>query len=345
MIDQHGVIQYYGGTAERLFGYAPKEVVGGNIRTLMPSPDRERHDGYIARYLSTGEPRIIGTGRVVRGQRKDGSTFPIELSVGETNSAGKRLFTGFVRDLSGHQEHERRLHELQSELIHLSRLSELGQMASAMAHEINQPLAAIENYLGAGVRLGDDGKTAEAKVAFDQAKKQVLRAGEIIRRMRAFIRKEDAGRQVEDLSKIIDEAVALSLVGLKGHRVNIKTRCHSNASAAYVDRIQIQQVLLNLIRNAIEATTDREQTSIAIETEPIGDQGILICVSDTGPGLDPRVRANLFQPFITTKSHGVGIGLSICRDIVAAHGGRISASDNPGGGTVFQITIPRIAGS
>jgi len=142
-IDQGGAIQSFSNAAERLFGYRADEAVGRNVSMLMPPPYREQHDGYLSRYIVTGEARIIGTGRVVVGLRKDGSTFPMELSVGETRSRDRRLFVGFVRDLTERQESERRLHELQGELLHASRLSELGQMASALAHEVNQPLTAM----------------------------------------------------------------------------------------------------------------------------------------------------------------------------------------------------------
>jgi len=149
VIDDRGIIQSISVTAERMFGFAASEVRGRNVSMLMPSPYRENHDGYLARYLATGERRIIGLGRVVAGQRKDGGTFPIELTVGEVRGEGRRLFTGFVRDLTERQHTLRRLQELQSELSHVSRLTEMGQMASALAHEINQPLTAATNYLQA----------------------------------------------------------------------------------------------------------------------------------------------------------------------------------------------------
>lgn len=153
VIDKSGVIQSFSATAERLFGFQPEEVQGRNVSMLMPSPYRQEHDGYLLRYMTTNERRIIGVGRVVVGQRKNGTTFPMELSVGEVLLEGRRQFTGFVRDLSERQEHEKRLHGLQAELLHISRLSTMGEMASALAHELNQPLSAIANYLQGSKRL------------------------------------------------------------------------------------------------------------------------------------------------------------------------------------------------
>ena len=153
VIDDRGIMQSFSSAAARLFGYAESDVVGKNIKMLMPSPYRENHDGYLDRYLRTGERRIIGIGRVVVGERKDGSTFPMELSVGEMNSANRRFFTGFIRDLTERQRTEARLQELQTELVHISRLTAMGEMASALAHELNQPLSAIANYMKGSRRL------------------------------------------------------------------------------------------------------------------------------------------------------------------------------------------------
>jgi two-component system, LuxR family, sensor kinase FixL len=344
VIDERGIIRSFSAAAERLFGYSADEVKGRNVCILMPSPYREQHDGYIARYLATGERRIIGVGRVARAQRKDGSTFPIELAVGEVGSEGERLFTGFIRDLTERQEREQRLHELQSELIHVSRLSELGQMVSALAHEVNQPLTAIENYLRAGIRLMESGDSEQSKSVFLRAGEQAARANEIIRRLRDFVRKQETSKRMENLPKIIEEATALSMVGVKSRGIVLTTRLDPEAQSVYVDKFEIQQVLFNLIRNAIEAMADCDRPALSIATAPStgrsGETMILISVADTGLGIDPKVRQRLFQPFVTTKSSGIGVGLSICRSIVEAHGGRIGVGDTPGGGTTLHFTVP-----
>ena len=180
VIDERGIIQSFSSAAERLFGYAAAEIVGTNVKLLMPSPYRENHDGYLERYLRTGERRIIGIGRVVVGERKDGSTFPMELAVGEMRSSNQRFFTGFIRDLTERQQTEARLQELQSELVHISRLTAMGEMASALAHELNQPLSAIANYMKGSRRLlenSTDDRSALLRDAMDKAAEQALRAG------------------------------------------------------------------------------------------------------------------------------------------------------------------------
>src|SRR5215470_15037209 len=213
VIDERGAMQSFSAAAERLFGYASNEVLGQNVKMLMPSPYRESHDGYIERYLGTGEKRIIGIGRVVVGERRDGSTFPMEHAVGEMKSRGGRFFTGFIRDLTERQQTEARLQELQSELVHISRLTALGEMASALAHELNQPLSAIANYMKGSRRLlenSTDERSGSLRDAIDKAGEQALRAGQIIRRLRDFVARGESERRVESVKKMIEEASALA---------------------------------------------------------------------------------------------------------------------------------------
>ena len=190
VINGYGMIQLFSTAAERLFGYAEEEAIGKNVSELMPIPDQARHDGYLARYRSTGERHIIGIGRIVTGKRRDGTTFPMHLSIGEMQSGGEPYFTGFVRDLTEHQQTQARLQELQSELVHMSRLSAMGEMASALAHELNQPLSAISNYMKGSRRLltgSADPNAAKIENAMDRAAEQAMRAGQIIRRFRNFV--------------------------------------------------------------------------------------------------------------------------------------------------------------
>jgi two-component system, LuxR family, sensor kinase FixL len=338
VIDEHGLMQSFSAAAERLFGYPPREVVGRNVSMLMPSPYREQHDGYLARYISTGERHIIGIGRIVVGQRKDGSTFPMELAVGEVNMTGARVFTGFIRDLTERQDRERRLSELQSELIHVARLNELGQMISALAHEVNQPLTAMTNYVSGMRRLLAAGNRQGAELAMERIAEQADRARQIIQRLRNLATKNEGERRVESLTTVIEEASALALVGIgQGLKLNIEVA--AVAAEAVIDKIQIQQVLLNLIRNAAEAMDGSARRELSITTARAEDM-VEISVADTGPGLPESVRVRLFEPFVTTKPHGMGVGLSVCRAIVEAHGGELRAGDAEGGGTVFRLTVP-----
>ncbi len=339
IIDEAGVIELVSTTAEQLFGYSAAEIEGCSVNILMPEPYRSEHGKYLTRYLTTGERRIIGIGRVVLGQRRDGRTFPMELSVGEVVLEGRRQFTGFVRDLTDRQESDRRLHEAQDELLHISRLSEMGQMASSLAHELNQPLSAISNYLAGAERLIGRGDYAATAIAFGKAVAQVDRAAQIIRRLRDFVSKGEAERRTESLPKIIEEASALALVGAKSEGVRATIDLDPAARWAFVDKIQIQQVLVNLVRNAVEAMASAPRRELAIVTRRSGET-IEVAVADTGPGIAELIKARLFQPFVTSKATGMGVGLSICRSIVESNGGRLWAEDNEGGGAVFRFTLP-----
>ena len=343
VIDDQGLIRSFSPGAERLFGYSTAEVFERNVSMLMPSPYREQHDGYLERYRRTGERRIIGIGRVVSGERKDGSTFPMELAVGEVEGLGERLFTGFVRDLSERQQTEARLHELQDELVHVTRLTALGEMSSTLAHELNQPLSAISNYLSGLTLMADQPEGLSSKKARDilaRTSEQTHRAGEIIRRLRNFVAKGEAEPRLESLSKLIEEAVALAFVGGKELGVRLQVRLDPKLDDVLVDKVQIQQVLLNLIRNAMEAMAVSERRELLIRSERAEGDFVRIVVTDTGPGLPDEVLSHLFQPFVTTKAHGMGVGLSICRTIVESHGGRIQASNLPDGGARFELTLP-----
>lgn len=346
VIDERGIIQSFSSAAERLFGHTAAVVVGKNVKILMPSPYRESHDGYLERYLRTGERRIIGIGRVVVGERKDGSTFPMELAVGEMRSSNQRFFTGFIRDLTERQKTEARLQELQTELVHISRLTAMGEMASTLAHELNQPLAAIANYLKGSRRLLDgvsDERTSMLSAALDKAGEQALRAGQIIRRLRDFVARGESERHIENLPKLIEEAGALALVGAKDQGIRVRFQLDPTIDLVLADKVQIQQVLLNLMRNAIEAMAQSQQRELVLSTARGNNDAVTISVIDTGHGIAEDTKAQLFQPFFTTKRHGMGVGLSISRTIVEAHGGEIWVEPNPAGGTIFRFTLRTVS--
>ena len=341
VIDERGTIQSFSSAAERQFGWTADEAIGRNVSFLMPEPYRGAHDSYLSRYLTTGERRVIGVGRVVVGAHRDGSTFPMELSVGEMRSGDRRFFTGFVRDLTERQEAERRFQDVQSELAHVSRLSAMGEMASALAHELNQPLSATANYIQGSLRLLAEEPIDKAVVsdALAMAGQQMFRAGDIIRRLRDFVSKGETERQIESLPKLLEEAAALAMVGAKDRGVHLQFDIPAGVEFVMVDKVQIQQVVLNLMRNGVEAMAESPQRDLVVAALPAPDDMVVVSVSDSGSGLSPEVARQLFQPFVTTKKHGMGVGLSISRTIVEAHGGRIWAEGNPGQGTTFYFSL------
>lgn len=344
IIDELGTILSFSAAAEKMFGYAESEVIGENVSMLMPSPDRERHDGYLKNYRDTGARKIIGIGRVTIARRRDGYAFPIELSVGEAWVGGKRVFTGFIHDITQVQQAELRLQDLQSELAHVGRLSEMGTLASSLAHELNQPLTAIASYSeGASDLLAGEPSPEDltmAREALQEIASEAARAGEIVRRMRDFMSHGHTEFRVENLSRLVTEANALALVGSREHGIDVEVSLHPEADLVFVDRVQIQQVLVNLIRNAIEAMIDSPARSLTIASSAEPPGFVTITVEDTGSGISETVAPQLFQPFITSKETGMGIGLSICRTIVEAHGGRIWCEPARDSGTVFRFTLP-----
>ncbi len=343
VIDEKGRITSFSAAAERLFGYQEAEVLGQNVSLLMPSPHMEAHDGYLRRYIETGEKRIIGIGRVVEGKRRDGTLFPMELSVGEARTGEHRAFTGFIHDLTEKFETDARLQEVQAELVHASRLSAVGTLASALAHELNQPLTAIANYVSAARDVVSNAPEADAMLheALDEAVKETLRAGQIIRRLRDFVSKGELDTKIWQLNRLINDATTLGLVGAREKGVSWSIEIEPDVDNVLADRVQIQQVMVNLMRNAIEAMEECPVKYLTITARPKGQEEVEISVADTGHGVPAEMMDQLFLPFISTKAQGMGLGLSICRTIVEAHGGqlRIQAAEN--GGTVFSFTLPR----
>jgi two-component system sensor kinase FixL len=343
VIDEVGSILSFSAAAEKMFGYSEAELIGRNVKMLMPNPDRDRHDQYLVNYLTTGKRKIIGIGRVTTALHRDGNTFPIELSVGEAWSGGRRIFTGFIRDLTERQQTLLRLQDLQSELAHVGRVSEMGTLASSLAHELNQPLTAVASYCESArdlLRTEPDPETLEmVREAMDEAATQAIRAGQIVRRLRDFMSHGETERRVESLQRLINEANALALVGSREHGIDTHFSLDPRADLVFVDRIQIQQVLVNLIRNAIDAMIDSPVRRLSIRTKR--EDGLTrVTVEDTGSGISETIADQLFQPFVTSKQSGMGIGLSICRTIVQAHGGRIWFEPGAYGGTSFHFTLP-----
>ena len=343
VIDERGLILSFSAAAERMFGYSEAELLGENISTLMPSPDRERHDHYLEHYLATGERRIIGVGRITTARRRNGAAFPIDLHIGEARAGAEKIFTGFIRDLTERQATQRRLHDLQAELAHVARVTAMGTLATALAHELNQPLTAIANYVETARDLlhePSDEVLGVVREALEECATQSVRAGQIVRRLRDYISRGEIDRQPESLNQLVSEASVLAMIGAGERGVEIEVQLDSACDQVLVDRIQIQQVILNLVRNAFEAMEDSPERRVRISScrEPSGE--VRVTIADSGLGLPPDLAGQLFQPFASTRTEGMGLGLSICHTIISGHSGRIWATDSEWGGTAFHFILP-----
>lgn len=347
LIEANGTVISYNPAAERQFGYSRNEIIGRNVCMLMSEPYRSEHDGYIGRYLATGERRIIGSERVVVGQRKDSSTFPMKIAIGEVYTEGTRYFTGFVRDLTERAESAARLEEVQNELARLSRLNELGEMASMLAHELNQPLSATVNYVqGSSMLLSriDSPTVRPARIAMAEAIRQALRAGDIVRHLREYVVRGETQKLAESMHRMIEGAAGLALMGSRNAGVRTQLQLRATRDRVLADRIQIQQVLVNLLRNALDAMRDQPRRELTIRTMNDDEsRNVIVEVADTGPGIEEDKAERLFQPFVTTKASGIGVGLSISRRLIVSHGGTLGVFVNEDGGATFRFSLPLLA--
>ena len=346
VIDEAGRIETFNPAASRLFGYRADEVIGEPVNMLMPEPHRTRHDAYMQRYMTTGEKRIIGIGRELEAEDRLGRRIPIYLAVSEIRLQGQRRFTGIIRDLSDQRAAREALAEQREKLAHVGRLSTMGEMTASIAHEINQPLTAISMYAQSSLKLIQRGDPDLNKLAaaLEKLNTQSLRAGAIIERIQRFAKAQDSQRQLLELNALLKELVKLAEGDARIHDVEITFDLADGLPPVYCDPIQIQQVALNLIRNAIDAMRDQPSpdggNAMVIMSRPLGGDRVEVAVSDQGPGVAEEQRNLLFKPFHTTKKDGMGMGLSICRTIIAEHGGELGYRDNDGGGATFYFTLP-----
>ena len=336
-----GTITNVNKAAETMFGYVAEELVGKSVSVLFP-PDRINEEEVIISRIERGE-------RVdpfeTRRRRKDGTEFDVSVSISPVHDASGRI-TGaakIARNLSQQIAERRRLQELQAELIHVSRLSTVGQMATTLAHELNQPLTAVMNYAESALRMvscDDPGLRARCAETLEKVVAQSARAGKIIQRLREFVARRKVRAEYADINKVVEEGCSLALVGANQMGTVIDLALEPAIKPVLIDTVQIQQVLLNLVRNALEAMAESEVRYLKIGTRAqSGPQAVEVTVEDTGSGLSEEAAQRLFQPFVTTKPTGMGLGLSICREIIEAHGGRLWATPRRGGGTTFHFTL------
>ena len=344
IIDHRGIIEAFNRAAEKLFGYPGAEVLGVNVNRLMPEPQRSQHDAHLERYLRSGVPHIIGIGREVEACRKDGSIFPVSLAVGRIPESDPPRFVGFLHDLTARRQAAEEQQRIQQRMARVSHLVTMGEMAAAIAHGINQPLAAISNYAKACERLlqSPTPELAEVQDAMRQISGQALRAAEIIRRVRDLVRVHEPRRERADINRLVEEVSALAESDARQHAVHMSLILADDLPSIEVDGIQIQQVLVNLIHNAVEAlaAAGADDRKIVVSTRRQAPEEIEISVADTGPGVEPALINRIFDPFCTTKEQGTGLGLAISKSIVGSHRGRIEYRSNMPRGACFVVILP-----
>jgi two-component system sensor kinase FixL len=344
IIDDAGRILRFNPGAERIFGYIEAEVSGRNVAILMPEPHRSQHDEYIGRYRRTGKAEIIGRGREETGLRKDGREFPMLLSVGVIEQEDRTRFVGIVRDLSEFREAQEKVRQLEEQLLHADRLVILGELTAGIAHEINQPLTAIAAYADAArsmINRRQDAPREDMESICERIGEQSRRAGDVVQRLRKLVRSGQVSKAKHDINKIIRNVLLLFEYEIKKRNISVQFEERSAPLELYVDEVQIQQILVNLVKNSLDAMSESRQGTgkVTLRVEQ-NDADVQIEVTDNGPGVSPDARDRLFEAFFTTKPRGVGLGLSICRSIAAAHGGNLSYEPLEQGGSRFTLSLP-----
>ena len=341
-IEESGAIESVNPAAERAFGYARDELIGRNVSVLMPSPYREEHDRYIAHYLRTGKARIIGIGREIEAQRKDGSVFPADIAVSEVRLPGRRLFTGIIRDLTERRAMEERARLRLEDAAHTARVLELGEMCSGIVHEMNQPLAAIVSFAEGCLRMvrGGGAEPALIEDTLGRVAEQGIRAGEILSGLRDLVRKDESRSEAFHLDATIEETLLLVDHERRRRGIRVEVDREHGLPAVSADRVQIEQILLNLLRNAFHAVEGAERRQVRMRVTRAGSDRVRLMVEDSGPGLTPELCERVFEPFYTTRPSGLGIGLAISRSLAERHGGRLWAESRDGRGARFGLELP-----
>jgi two-component system sensor kinase FixL len=342
--DGGGIIQRFNRAAEGVFGYREEDVTGRNVNLLMPEPHRSNHDEYIRRYAETGEARIIGKGREETGLRKNGERFPMLLSIGEIRQPAGTGYVGIIRDLSEVRATQEQVRQLEEQLLHADRLVILGELTAGIAHEINQPLTAIAAYADAGRKMMDRHAEAPIKdfnLICERIGEQSRRAAEVVQRLRKLVRSGTVTKGRHDINHIIRNTLLLFEFEVKRSDTELLFYPLESLQTLYVDEIHIQQIMVNLVKNSLDAITlaNRRDGRIEIRIRKVASD-VLISVTDNGPGVPESDRKHLFESFFTTKPLGVGLGLSICKTIAGAHGGNLRYSQPAEGGSRFTLSLP-----
>jgi two-component system sensor kinase FixL len=344
IIDSKGKILRFNRAAQEMFIYTAEEVCGRNVSMLMSDPHDIKHDEYIKHYFDTGEARVIGLVLEETGVKSDGSTFPLKLSVGEVKGDGGSQFISIIHDLSEKRAGEEKVRQLEEQLLHADRLVILGELTAGIAHEINQPLTAIAAYADAGKQLiqrSSGGSPENINVICEKIAEQSRRAAEVVQRLRKLVQTGSVSKARHDINKIINNTILLFDYEIKKRYLKLEFFPAEGIDVLYVDDIQIQQILINLVKNGLDAirASGQQEGRITIHVKKSG-KVVFIAVQDNGPGVSKADRRHLFEAFFTTKPKGVGLGLSICKNIAAAHGGNLRYEHPVEGGSRFTLTLP-----
>ncbi len=364
IINEQGVVESFNPAAERLFGYAPDEVIGRNVSLLMPSPYREEHDDYIRRYLTTGEKKIIGIGREVVALRKDGSVFPIDLAVGEAVVGGRRFFTGVIRDISERKRAEAALREsnrrleqaladlqarqeeirtMSQQVWQATKLATVGELAAGIAHELNNPLATVS--LRVEALLAALPADSPHRRPLEVVEGEVERMGSLVANLLQFSRRGRQQVSTLDLREELDGTLELIRYQFRKRGVEVRRELADDVPPVHADRQQLRQVFLNLLTNAADAMPQGGTLTLRVHAaEPDDEDGrdrVVVEVGDTGVGIPPENLARVTEPFFTTKGDkGTGLGLAICKRIVQEHEGTLGVESEPGRGTTVRVALP-----
>lgn len=342
-IDESGIMQSVNPAIKCIFGYEAGELVGRSVNLLISPDQRQAHDAALARYVTTGVANILNKSREVEGRRKDGSLFPMDLAVSEVSLDNQRLFVGLIRDITRRKQAEEKARRREEELARVARVTTMGEMATAIAHEINQPLAAIVNYSSGCVRRLRSGKAADGQIleAMEQVAIQGERAGKILRRIRNFVTPGSAPRATVSVNEVVHDVVEFAHPEIRDRKIALRMELAPGLPPILADRVQMEQVLLNLLLNGIEALEGISgRREVAIRTAVAEKGGIQVEVSDTGMGFGAEDGERLFEPFYSTKANGMGMGLAISRTLIEAHGGELSAAANTQGGATLRFVLP-----
>jgi PAS domain S-box-containing protein len=336
-----GVVADWNDCAVGVFGWSREEAIGRTLAELIiPERYRDAHRNGLRRYLETGQGEVLGRRIEVSGLRKNGEEFPVELSISPLQDGESILFVGCLRDTTERNA----LHLARVELARVAQMMAMGEMAASIAHEINQPLAAMVANANAGLRwiAAATPELDEARAALKRVVSEGLRASEVIRGIRSMFKKDDQANAPQDVNELVREVLTLVRGEVENQCVSVHTELFDELPQIPANRVQLQQVILNLTRNAVDAmsTVVNRARILRVKTGIHEFDCLLIAVEDSGTGIDPQNVDRIFDAFFTTKSHGMGMGLSICRSIVESHGGRLSVSLGQPHGSIFHVLLP-----